>query len=67
MDAEARANLLKLAQKIEYERGGLIVWGFVNQVDAYRKYVAGLVPDRTGISLSGYQFRNAWLGTSGEA
>src|SRR5213075_2397414 len=37
VDAEARANLLKRAQKIEYERGGLIVWGFVNQVDAYQK------------------------------
>ncbi|GAB3145477.1 ABC transporter substrate-binding protein [Amycolatopsis stemonae] len=66
-DAAERTDLLKRAQKIEYDRGGLIVWGFVNQVDAYQKYVAGLVPDRTGISLSGYQFRTAWLGTSGEA
>jgi peptide/nickel transport system substrate-binding protein len=67
VDSKARAELLKKAQKIEYERGGLIIWGFVNQVDAYHVHVAGLVPDRTGISLSGYQFRNAWLGTSKEA
>lgn len=66
-DAAARTDLLKRAQRIEYDRGGLIVWSFVNQVDAHRKYVAGLVPDRTGISLSGYRFGTAWLGTSGEA
>ena len=64
VDQQARTELLQQAQKIEYERGGLIVWGFVNQVDAYQVYVAGLVPDRTGISLSGYQFRQVWLGTA---
>ncbi|MFD2489100.1 ABC transporter substrate-binding protein [Amycolatopsis jiangsuensis] len=62
VDPAARADLLRQAQRIEYERGGLIVWGFVDQVDAHQAYVAGLVPDRTGISLSGYQFRQAWLG-----
>jgi peptide/nickel transport system substrate-binding protein len=64
VDANARADLLRKAQKIEYDRGGLIVWGFVDQVDAYQSYVAGFVPDRTGISLSGYQFREVWLGTA---
>ncbi|HEY2059637.1 MAG TPA: ABC transporter substrate-binding protein [Amycolatopsis sp.] len=64
VDAKARGDLLHRAQQIEYERGGLIVWGFVDQVDAHQAYVAGLVPDRTGISLSGYQFREAWLGTA---
>ncbi|MGH3435790.1 MAG: ABC transporter substrate-binding protein [Sciscionella sp.] len=65
VDERARNKLLKRAQKIEYERGGYIIWGFANQVDAYQAYVAGLVPDRTGISLSGYQFRQVWLGTAG--
>ncbi|MEV4598046.1 ABC transporter substrate-binding protein [Amycolatopsis sp. NPDC049253] len=64
VDTAARTALLHQAQRIEYERGGLIVWGFVDQVDAHQVYVAGLVPDRTGISLSGYQFREAWLGTA---
>jgi peptide/nickel transport system substrate-binding protein len=60
-DAE-RTRLAKQAQRIEYERGGLIIWAFVNQVDAHQVYVAGLEPNRTGIPLSGYQFRNVWLG-----
>ncbi|MCU1686520.1 MAG: peptide transporter substrate-binding protein [Amycolatopsis sp.] len=67
VDEKARAALLKQAQRLEYDSGGLIIWGFMNQVDAYQVYVAGLVPDRTGVSLSGYQFRQVWLGTSGKA
>ncbi|GAA4536767.1 ABC transporter substrate-binding protein [Amycolatopsis samaneae] len=62
MDTAERTSLLKQAQKIEYERGGLIVWAFENRVDAHQFYVAGIVPDRTGISLGGYQFRQAWIG-----
>jgi peptide/nickel transport system substrate-binding protein len=62
VDKTARDSLLAEAQRIEYERGGNIIWGFMNQVDAYQVYVAGLVPDRTGVSLSGYQFRHVWLG-----
>jgi peptide/nickel transport system substrate-binding protein len=62
MDNTVRDDLLKQAQRIEYERGGYIIWGFANQVDAHQVYVAGLVPSRTGLPLSGYQFRQAWLG-----
>lgn len=57
-----RNRLIGQAQKILYEEGGYIIWGFSDQADAYQKYVAGLVPNRTGISLSGYQFRRVWLG-----
>jgi peptide/nickel transport system substrate-binding protein len=64
VDPSARADLLKRAQRIEYDRGGYLLWGFMNQVDAHQFYVAGLAPDRTGIPLSGYQFREAWLGTN---
>ncbi|WP_031468096.1 ABC transporter substrate-binding protein [Sciscionella sediminilitoris] len=67
VDTAERTKLLHQAQRIEYERGGDIIWAFPNQVDAYQVYVAGLVPDRTGIPLSGYQFRNAWLGQGGGA
>jgi peptide/nickel transport system substrate-binding protein len=62
MDAGVRTELLRQAQRIEYERGGYIIWGFANQVDAHQVYVAGLTPSRTGLPLSGYQFRQAWLG-----
>ncbi|MEU3271044.1 ABC transporter substrate-binding protein [Saccharomonospora sp. NPDC006951] len=62
VDQRERDDLLKRAQRIEYERGGNIIWGFMNQVDAFQVYVAGLVPDRTGLPLSGYSFREVWLG-----
>jgi peptide/nickel transport system substrate-binding protein len=49
------------AQEIEFDRGGYIIWGFPNRVDAAQAYVGGLVPNRTGLSLSGYEFRKAWV------
>lgn len=61
-DDSARRDLLHKAQRIEHERGGNIIWGFPNAVDAHQVYVAGLQRDRSGIALSGYQFRQAWLG-----
>lgn len=56
-DKGRRDELLKAAQKTEYERGGYIVWGFKNQVDAHAAGVGGLTPDRN-LPLSNYQFRN---------
>jgi len=44
---EARRNqLLHDAQKIEYDTGGLIIWGFKRQLDAYSNLVQGLSPHR---------------------
>jgi peptide/nickel transport system substrate-binding protein len=48
--------LLKAAQEIEYERGGLIVWSFSNQVDAYNTTVAGFQPAKSGFPLTNYGF-----------
>ncbi|QWF85567.1 ABC transporter substrate-binding protein [Amycolatopsis sp. CA-230715] len=62
-DPAERTRLLGLAQRIEYERGGNIIWGFLNQIDAHQVYVAGLAPDRTGLPLGGYRFSQVWLGT----
>jgi peptide/nickel transport system substrate-binding protein len=56
LDEARRNELLKAAQKIEYERGGYIVWGFKNQVDGYSAKVTGFRPDRN-LPLSSYQFR----------
>lgn len=61
-DKDARYELLHQAQRISHDRGGYLIWGFENQVAAYQAYVAGFRQDRTGIPLSGYQFREAWLG-----
>jgi peptide/nickel transport system substrate-binding protein len=57
VDEQARNALIRQAQRIEYERGGYIVWGFGNQVDAYSRRLSGLTADRGGIPLSGYHFR----------
>jgi len=62
IDANRRNDLIRRAQEIEYEKGGYIVWGFPEQADAYQKYVAGLIPNKTGLALSGFEFRRAWIG-----
>ena len=56
LDNTRRIQLLREAQKIEYDSGGYIVWGFKNQVDAYSARVTGFVPDRN-LPLSSFQFR----------
>jgi peptide/nickel transport system substrate-binding protein len=56
LDEDKHIELLKAAQKIEYERGGLIVWSFSNQVDAYNTTVAGFQPAKSGFPLTNYGF-----------
>lgn len=56
MDEARRVELLREAQRIEYDSGGYVVWGFKNQVDAYSAKVTGFVPDRN-LPLSSFQFR----------
>lgn len=46
MDPARRSTLLADAQRIEYERGGLLIWGFQNQVDAYGPFVTGVTPHK---------------------
>jgi peptide/nickel transport system substrate-binding protein len=56
LNAEKRTQLLKEAQRLEYDNGGYIIWGFKNQIDAYTSKVTGFVPDRN-LPLSSFQFR----------
>jgi peptide/nickel transport system substrate-binding protein len=56
LDDARRADLLKQAQEIEYERGGLIIWAFNNQLDAYSDTVGGFHPARSGFPLTNYGF-----------
>jgi len=56
LDDAKRADLLKQAQEIEYERGGLIIWAFNNQLDAYSDTVGGFHPARSGFPLTNYGF-----------
>lgn len=45
-DDAKRGELLKEMQKIEYDTGGYIIWGFKRQLDAYSNLVTGLKPHR---------------------
>lgn len=62
-DERRRCELVHEAQQIEYDAGGYIIWGFTNQVDAYNVRLSGLRPDRSGLPLSGYKFREVTFGS----
>ena len=55
VDEGKRAELLHDAQEIEYNEGGLIIWGFRNQIDAYANNVQGLEPSKY-LPLGNYRF-----------
>lgn len=61
IDMDKRCELVKKAQQIEFDRGGYIIWGFPNNIDAYNVKVHGLVPDKSGIPLTSYAFRSVWV------
>jgi peptide/nickel transport system substrate-binding protein len=54
VDAKKRADIVHQMQKLEYDNGGYIVWGFYNLVDAYSKKVAGFKPSKGTLPLGGY-------------
>lgn len=60
-DQAKRCVLIQQAEKIEYNSGGYIIWGFPNSVDAYSAAVHGFVPDKSGIPLTSFGFRNVWV------
>lgn len=61
IDPAARCSLIQQAERIEFERGGYIIWGFPNSVDAHTIGVGGFTPDKSGIPLSSFGFRNVWM------
>jgi peptide/nickel transport system substrate-binding protein len=48
-------------QTIQWERGGWIIWGFVDTIDAYSKKVKGFAPHLSGLSLGAMNFSNVWF------
>jgi len=60
-DLAKRKELCHAAQVIEYDRGGYIIWGFKNQVDAYSTTVQGVYEDKSGIPLMSWHFNSVWL------
>ncbi|QIK68427.1 ABC transporter substrate-binding protein [Nocardioides sp. HDW12B] len=57
LDEAKRTELLQQAQEIEYEEGGLIVWGFRQQVDGYAQGVQGIEESKY-LPLGSYKFQN---------
>jgi peptide/nickel transport system substrate-binding protein len=56
LDEGKRTDLLHAAQKLEYDKGGYIVWSFSNQVDAYSAKLGGFQPAKSGVPLTNYGF-----------
>jgi peptide/nickel transport system substrate-binding protein len=57
-DQAKRNQLLHDAQKIEYDTGGFIIWGFKRQLDGYSNLVQGLAPHRY-LPCSNFGFKHA--------
>jgi peptide/nickel transport system substrate-binding protein len=54
VDPKKRAQIIKEMQKMEYDDGGLIIWGFKNLTDAYSTKVGGFKLDRGTLNLNKY-------------
>jgi len=62
MDDSARCALVHQMQEIQYERGGYLTWGYVQNSDAYAQVVTGFTPNsRFAYSFNDYKFRLASL------
>ncbi|MCW2868080.1 MAG: transporter substrate-binding protein [Marmoricola sp.] len=57
-DEAKRTTLIQDAQKIEYDTGGYIIWGFRRQVDGVASKVQGIKPSRY-LPLGSYKFQTA--------
>ncbi len=52
LDAGKRKPIIKKMQKIQFERGGNLIWSYQNTIDAYSKKVTGFTKvDQTGWGL----------------
>ncbi len=58
LNTSKRIDLLRQAQKLEYDSGGYIIPYFSNQIDAYSTKLGGFVPAKSGFPLGNYWFKN---------
>jgi peptide/nickel transport system substrate-binding protein len=56
VDDDARTETIQQMQEIQHERGGYIIWGFPNYIDAHTKKVAGFKPLKAVLPLNNMQF-----------
>jgi peptide/nickel transport system substrate-binding protein len=60
-DVAKRNELIAAAQKIQWEKDGLIIWSFNDQVDGYNPTIGGVVPDKGGVPLSGWRLNQYYF------
>jgi peptide/nickel transport system substrate-binding protein len=61
-DVAKRNELIAAAQKIQWEKDGLIIWAFNDQVDGYNgQKIGGVVPDKGGVPLSGWRLNQYYF------
>lgn len=60
LDEAKRRELYHEAQKMLYDEGGYIIWGFPDNLDGYRSNVMGFQPSVVR-SLGWYGFEEVWL------
>lgn len=58
LDQTKRVEILRQAEKLEYDTGGYIIPYFTNQVDAYSAKLTGFIPPKSGFPLGNYWFKN---------
>jgi peptide/nickel transport system substrate-binding protein len=61
VDATKQTELIHEAQRIEWNEGGYLNWGWYNEIDAYNSKVHGFVPDRSALPLTTFRFREVWF------
>jgi peptide/nickel transport system substrate-binding protein len=58
LDEDRRCELLKEAQRLEYEEGGYIIPYFSNAIDAHSSKIGGIQEAKSGFTLGNYQLRS---------
>ena len=61
LDEAKRKDIADQMQKIEFDRGGNLIWTYATVVDAVAPGVNGFVPDKYGLPLTSYDFARAWM------
>lgn len=58
-DLEKRRVLVHEAQRIQHEKGGMLIWGFANLLDGVASHVGGAHAEKTLFAT--WRFDNLWL------
>ena len=58
-DLEKRRTLVHQVQQIQYERGGLLIWGYADLLDSVANRVGGAAAEESLFST--WRFEKLWL------